>query len=246
MYEDYPYPLSTKGDCAIADTTYILVHGAWGGAWCWSEVGDVLTRRGVNWTALDLPSSTHGAHPNTFLADDAHDVIEIANSEGPVVLVGHSYGGAVITEAADQIPSLERLVYVAALVPTLGRSASETILEVDVTTLLDAAIERDGDFLRLNPLLATAALYQDCAEEVAARAVASLSTQTVASFRSPRTAFDVEVPSYYVRCALDQAIDPQLQEVMAARCSESAVLESGHSPMFSQPETLCDFLLSTS
>jgi pimeloyl-ACP methyl ester carboxylesterase len=205
----------------------------------------VLTRRGVNWTALDLPSSTHGAQPNTFLADDARDVVEIANAEGPVVLVGHSYGGAVITEAADQIPELERLIYVAALVPTLGRSVSETILEVDVTTRLDEAIERDGDFLRLNPLLATAALYQDCPEETAARAVASLSTQTIASFRSPRTAFDVEVPSYYVRCSLDQAIDPLLQELMATRCSESTVLESGHSPMLSLPAALCDLLLST-
>ena len=229
----------------MAETTYLLVHGAWGGAWCWSQVGEVLTRRGVNWTAIDLPSSTHGAHPNTFLADDSHDVVEIANSEGPVVLVGHSYGGAVITQAADQIHSLERLIYVAALVPNLGQSASEANHEVDVKTLLDAAIERDGEFLRLNPLLAAAALYQDCPEDVASLAVASLSTQTIASFRSPRTAFDVDVPSYYVHCTLDRAIDPTLQAVMATRCNESAKLDSGHSPMFSMPEALCDLLLST-
>jgi pimeloyl-ACP methyl ester carboxylesterase len=237
--------LSPQRGPTMAETTYILVHGAWGGAWCWSAVGDVLTRRGVNWTALDLPSSTHGAHPNTYLADDAHEVVEVAKLEGSVVLVGHSYGGAVITEAADQVPSLERLIYIAALVPNLGQSVSEAILEVDVKTRLDVAIERDGDFLRLNPLLATAALYQDCTEEVAARAVGALSTQTVASFRSPRSAFDVEAPSYYLRCDLDQAIDPSLQEVMSARCHEVARIASGHSPMFSMPEALCDLILST-
>jgi pimeloyl-ACP methyl ester carboxylesterase len=230
----------------VAETTYILVHGAWGGAWCWGDVGEGLSRRGVNWTAVDLPSSTHGAHPNTYLADDAHEVIDVATLEGPVVLVGHSYGGAVITEAADRVPSLERLIYVAALVPRLGESVSEAILDVDVRTRLDAAIERDGDFLRLNPDLAREALYHDCDEDVAERAVAALSTQTIASFRSPRSAFDVEVPSYYLRCSLDQAIDPSLQSVMAARCGESATLESGHSPMFSMPDAFCDALLSTS
>ena len=229
----------------MAESTYILVHGAWGGAWYWSEVGAELTRRGANWTALDLPSSTHGAHPNTFLADDAHEVIEVAKLEGPVILVGHSYGGAVITEAADRVPSLERLIYIAALVPNLGQSTTEATRDVDVRTLLDDAIESDGEYLRLNPRLAAAALYQDCPDDVAARAVASLSSQTIASLRSPRSAFDSGAPSFYVRCNLDQTIDPSLQDVMATRCDEVATLESGHCPMLSMPATLCDLLLSS-
>jgi pimeloyl-ACP methyl ester carboxylesterase len=208
-------------------------------------VGHELTRRDVQWTALDLPSSTHGAHPNTFLGDDAHEVVEIAKLDGPVVLVGHSYGGAVITEAADRIPNLERLVYVTALVPALGQSASETIQEVPVRTLLDEAIEVEGDHLRLNPARAIAALYQDCTDEVAAWAVSNLSIQTIASLRSPRSSFDVEVPSWYVRCSLDQAVHPALQDVMAARCDEVATLVSGHSPMLSHPVALCELLLTS-
>lgn len=229
----------------MAETTYILVHGAWGGAWCWRDVGAELTRRAVPWTVVDLPSSTHGAHPNTYLADDAHEVIEVAKLEGPVVLVGHSYGGAVITEAADQVPNLERLVYVAGLVPNLGQSASEAKQDVDVMTYLDAAIERDGEFLRLNQQLAGVALYQDCSDEVSAWALSQLTPQTVASFRSPRTSFDTDVPSYYVRCALDNALDPRLQDVMAARCREVATIDSGHTPLLSQPQILCDYLLSS-
>lgn len=229
----------------MTDTTYILVHGAWGGGWCWRDVGHELTRREVQWTALDLPSSTHGAHPNTFLGDDAHEVVEIAKLNGPVVLVGHSYGGAVITEAANEVPNLERLIYIAALVPALGQSAGETVQEVPARTLLDEAIEVEGDYLRLNPDRAAAALYQDCTNDVAEWAVSNLSTQTIASLRSPRSSFDVEVPTYYVRCTLDQAIDPTLQEVMAARCNEVATLDSGHTPLLSQPSALCDLLLAS-
>ncbi|MGH3731771.1 MAG: alpha/beta fold hydrolase [Acidimicrobiales bacterium] len=229
----------------MEQATYVLVHGAWGGSWVWRDVGLELTRREVRWTAVDLPSSTHGAHPNTFLADDAREVVEVANLEGPVVLVGHSYGGAVICEAAEDVVNLERLVYVAAFVPLLGESVTEASREVPVHTLLDEAIRVDGAFLILEPTLAKMAIYQDCTEETASWAVSQLTPQTRASFRSPRSSFHVEVPSYYVRCTLDHAIDLSIQELMAARCNEFATLESGHSPMFSMPEALCDLILTT-
>jgi pimeloyl-ACP methyl ester carboxylesterase len=227
----------------MSDTTYILVHGAWSAAWVWRDVGDELTRRSVLWTVLDLPSSTHGSHPTTYLADDARAVVDVARLDGPVVLVGHSYGGSVITEAAEQIPNLEALIYIAALIPELGQSTTGVSRMVDERTKLDAAIEVDGEFLRLNPTLAKEALFRDCSDDVADWAVSQLTTQTIASLRSPRTAFAVDVPTYYLRCARDQAVDPGLQELLSARCDEVAVLDSGHSPMLSQPEALCELLL---
>jgi pimeloyl-ACP methyl ester carboxylesterase len=226
----------------VSEATYILVHGGWSGAWSWRDVGKELSRRELPWTALDLPSSTRGAHPNTYLADDAQEVIDVAKLDGPVVLVGHSYGGAVITQAADQIPNLARLVYISGLVPALGQSASEAKAEVDLMTRLDDAIERDGDFLVLNPVLAHAALYQDCKEKVAAWAVSQLTPQTLASFRSPRTAFDVDVPSRYILCTDDNALDPTLQKVMSDRCTEVVTLESDHSPFLSRPGVLTDLV----
>jgi pimeloyl-ACP methyl ester carboxylesterase len=228
----------------MSEATYILVHGAWGGSWSWRDVGKQLSRRDIPWTALDLPSSTRGAHPNTYLADDAREVIEIAKLDGPVVLVGHSYGGAVVVEAADQVPNLERIVYIAALVPALGQSPSEAKAEVDIMTRLDDAIERDGEFLVLNPVLAHAALYQDCKEKVAAWAVSQLTPQTVASFRSPRSSFEVDVPSRYIVCTDDNAIDPTLQKVMSERCTEVVTLESDHSPFLSRPGVLTDLLVA--
>lgn len=228
----------------MSEATYILVHGGWSGAWSWRDVGKELSQRDLPWTALDLPSSTRGAHPNTYLADDAQEVIDVAKLDGTVVLVGHSYGGAVITQAADQIPNLARLVYIAGLVPALGQSASEAKAEVDLMTRLDDAIERDGEFLVLNPLLAHAALYQDCKEKVAAWAVSQLTPQTVASFRSPRSAFDVDVPSRYILCTDDNALDPTLQKVMSDRCTEVVTLESDHSPFLSRPGVLTDLLVA--
>lgn len=228
----------------MADTTYILVHGAWGGGWYWREVGAELTRREVNWTVLDLPSSTHGTHANTFLADDAREVVEIAKLNGPVVLVGHSYGGTVITEAADQIPHLEGLIYIAGIVPVLGESASEANQAIPNRTLLDDAIEVDVDFLRLDRERAARALYQDCSPEIAAWAVSQLTPQTIASFRSPRSSFDVAVPSRYVVCLEDQAVDIRVQTIMASRCSKMVTLDTGHSPMFSQPRELCELMLA--
>jgi pimeloyl-ACP methyl ester carboxylesterase len=229
----------------MSDTTYILVHGAWSAAWVWRDVGAELTRRDVLWTVVDLPSSTHGAHPNTYLADDAREVVEVAKLEGPVVLVGHSYGGAVITEAAEQIPNLQALIYVAAIVPELGHSTTGVSRMVDTPTVLDAAIEVDGDFLVLKPTLAKEAMFQDCSDEVADWAVSQLTPQTTASLRSPRTAFDVDVPTYYMRCTLDRAVDSGLQELLAARCDEVAVLICGHTPMLSQPEAFCELLLKS-
>ncbi len=230
----------------MSDTTYVLVHGGWSGAWTWRDVGVELTKRDEKWVSLDLPSSTHGAHPNTYLHDDAREVVEVANLEGPVVLVGHSYGGSVITEAAEQIEGLQRLVYVAAIVPALGQSTTEASLEVRVRTLLDDAMEVDGELLRLNPEKAAAALYQDCEVDVAQWAISQLTTQTIASLRSPRSSFNVDVPSRYILCAEDRAVDPSVQVVMAQRCNEVITLESGHSPMFSRTGSLCDLILENS
>ena len=93
----------------------------------------------------------------------------------------------VATEVAPAIAQLERIVYIAALVPAPGQCATDVSREVRVRTLLDEAIEVDGDFLRLNPSKARAALYDDCTTEIADWAIAQLSSQTIASFRTART-----------------------------------------------------------
>jgi len=228
----------------MADPTYLLVHGAWGGSWCWRDVGEELDRRGVNWRAVDLPSSRNDADPTTGLAEDAAAVVALAAGDGPYVLVAHSYGGAVASEAGSRIPELQRVIYVAALVPSLGESATDAARRVHVRTRLDDAIEVDGEYLRLNHALAGAALYDDCTPEISEWAVAQLSSQTLASFRDKREADKARTESIYVRCLNDHAIDPELQQLMSEECDFALSLESEHSPFLSQPAGFCDAILS--
>jgi len=142
------------------------------------------------------------------------------------------------------IPNLERIIYIAALVPKIGQSATDVARTVPTRTLLDDAIEVDGGYLRLNPHLAYAALYSDCPSPVASWAVDKLSKQTIASFRAGRTSAEVDVESLYIRCTQDQAIDPQLQELMSERCDIVFDIRSDHSPFLSQPTNLCEAILS--
>ena len=230
-------------DGAMAVATYILVHGAWSGAWCWRDVSPELDRRGVTWRAVDLPSSRNGADSASGLAEDAAAVAALADGEGPYVLVAHSYGGAVVAEVALQIPNLERCIYIAGLVPSPGESATDASRRVRVRTLLDDAIEVDGDFLRLKPELASEALYNECSVATSAWAVDQLSSQTIASFRSPRQSENSTHETIYIRCTDDNAVDPQLQQLMSEECDFAMTLESDHSPFLSQPSQLCDVIL---
>jgi pimeloyl-ACP methyl ester carboxylesterase len=228
----------------MADPTYLLVHGAWSGAWCWRDVGVELDQRGVLWKAVDLPSSRKGADPATGLAQDVAAVAALADGDGPYVLVAHSYGGAVVADVAARIPNLERCMYVAALIPSPGESATDVAQRLQVPTLLDDAIEVDGDYLRLNSDAAIPALYGDCSVATAKWAVDQLSTQTLASLRSPRQSENGRTEKIYVRCTNDHAIDPQIQQLMSEECDFALSIESEHSPFLSQPSQFCDVILN--
>src|SRR5215831_8570489 len=96
----------------------VLVHGAFADGTCWAKVIPILEKRGFHVVAVQ--------NPLTSLSDDANATRRIiAMQDGPVILVGHSWGGAVITEAGDD-PKVVGLVYVAAYVPDVGKSANDT------------------------------------------------------------------------------------------------------------------------
>jgi thioesterase domain-containing protein len=230
-------------DGGMSSPTYVLVHGAWGGAWVWRDVTAEFDRRGIACRAVDLPSSRIGADPATSLADDAAAVAALADGAGPFVLVAHSYGGAVVAEVAARLSHLDRCIYVAALIPALGESVTDASRKVDVRTRLDDAIEVDGDITHLNPLGAAEALYNECAPDVAKWAVDQLSTQTLASFRTQRESAKARAESIYIRCTNDHAIDAQIQQLMSEECDFAMDLASDHSPFLSHPVQLCDLIL---
>jgi pimeloyl-ACP methyl ester carboxylesterase len=224
--------------------TYLLIHGAWGGSWCWRDLVAEFERRGVAWAVVDLPSSIYGVDAATDLTDDVATVLALGEQLESVLIVAHSYGGVVATESADAMTNLKGIIYVSALIPLPGAGATSTVRELPIMTKLDEAIEVDGGYFRLNPEIAPFAIYNSCSPEVAEWATRMLSTQTRASFSSLRTAPQCTVPTLYVKCSLDHAVDPQLQDLMATRCDEAITLESDHSPMLSQPVNLCHTVLA--
>ncbi len=117
--------------------TVVFVHGAWHGAWCWAPVLDELRAVGVPAVAVDLPG--HGADPRPLadVAGDTAHVLEVLDGiDGPVVLVGHSYGGVVITGAGVH-PNVRHLVYLAALVLDHGETAMAAATAEAEAALLD-------------------------------------------------------------------------------------------------------------
>ena len=223
--------------------TYVLVHGAWHGAWCWQRFGDTLDHRGLPWTALDLPSSG-GDDPAIDMLGDVSQLRRVACDLGPLVLVAHSYAGAVVAEAAPKIADLHGIVYLAALVPRLGQNASDVTREYGLRSPLDETIRRDEGLLRLEPEPAALALYGDCDEETRQWAINKVTTQTLASFRTARTSENIAVASTYVICRRDQALLPEVQEKIAQRCDDVVEIDSDHSPFLSHPDTLAELLES--
>ncbi len=112
----------------VAPQTYVIVHGAWGGGWDWHRVDSALTRRGhhvYRVTLTGLGERMHLANANIGLSTHIADVVNTVLFEqlSNVILIGHSYGGMVITGAADRMPErIKRVVYVDAFLPDSGES----------------------------------------------------------------------------------------------------------------------------
>jgi pimeloyl-ACP methyl ester carboxylesterase len=226
----------------------VLVHGAWHGAWCWSALQAELDGRGVPSYAVDLPGHGASDRPLGDLHGDAQAVADFIERLGvEVVLVGHSYGGAVITEAAVRTKLANHLVYLAAYVPGVGDTMSKVSVFEGVEparpTLLGAAMSRSDNNLVLDPQAAIPALYGNCPPNVQQAAVARLCPQPIASFvQTITTAAWRTTPSTYVRCTEDRAIAIEHQDAMAVRCGQVHTLHTDHSPFASMPAATADIL----
>ncbi|MBB3084331.1 alpha/beta fold hydrolase [Geodermatophilus sabuli] len=208
----------------------VLVHGLWHGAWCWDAVRAALAERGVDSVAVDLPL--------TDLTADTRATLDALESFGrPAVLVGHSYGGAVITGAGAH-PLVRELVYLAAFQLDDGESVSRTRAGEGLPdTGLGEAMRVSGDEVRLDPGLGSRLLYSDAPADVAAAAGARLRPVSRTVFRGvPETIAWRTVPSTYVVCTADEVVHPERQRAMAARATRTLEWSSGHSPAATRPE----------
>ena len=236
----------------MASRPILLVHGAWHGAWCWTALQAELDSRGVASWAIDLPGHGISTEPLGDLATDADAVVAALEAIGGdgAVLVGHSYGGGVITEAATRalaksIP-IAHLVYLTAFAPNDGESVTGAFTNLPrEDTPLNGVLQRhdDGTFSAGPADAVIDVFYGHCSAEQAAAALARLSRQAIASLVQPVTGTPRDqIASTYVVCTEDRAIHPNHQRIMAERCETVHELATDHSPFMSMPAETADIL----
>ena len=235
----------------------LLVHGAFAGAWCWEPVLPGLRAAGHEVRAIDLPGSGEDRTDlaQVTLGGYADRVCESLAEGPPAVLVGHSMGGMVVTQAAAQTPEHVRaLIYVAAFVPGDGQSLIElTALPEAAGDQVQANLVAEGDppIARLPAAAARDALFGCCNDEQAAWAVGHLGRQPVLPFTAPvdlsgpGASTFAALPRAYVTCTRDRAIPPAMQRRMfeAAGCDPVIEIATDHAPWISRTDELVAALL---
>ncbi len=217
--------------------TIILVHGFWGGAAHWSKVIVELAKKGyTSIKAVELPL--------TSLADDAERTRKmIAQQTGPVLLVGHSYGGAVITEAGDQ-PNVIGLVYIAAFAPDAGESPGGITQEHPPVAAPNLAPDSDG-YLWVKPELFRESFCQDLTSDEGLVMSVTQKAPLASTFGDAITAPAWKnKPSWYQISSEDRMIAPENQKRMSARLGARRVitLASSHASLASQPVQVTDLI----
>ncbi len=197
--------------------TIVLVHGFWGGAAHWSKVIVALSRKGfTQLRAVELPL--------TSLADDAERTRKmVAQQSGPVLLVGHSYGGAVITEAGD-MPNVVGLVYVAAFAPDAGESPGGITQANPPVAIANVAPDSDG-YLWIREDKFHESFCQDLTPEEALVMAVTQKAPLGTTFGDNVTAPAwKKKPSWYQISSEDRMISPDNQKRMSARINPRKVI----------------------
>lgn len=210
--------------------TIVLVHGFWGGAAHWGKVIVELSRLGYTSVfAVELPL--------TSLADDAERTRKmVAQQAGPVLLVGHSYGGAVITQAGD-LPNVAGLVYIAAFAPDAGESPGGITQEHLPAAAANLAPDSDG-YLWLKPEKFHESFCQDLTPDegwvMAVTQKAPLASAFGDTISNPAWR---KKPSWYQISSEDRMIAPENEARMSARLNARKVitLKASHASLASMP-----------
>ncbi len=235
--------------------TFVLVHGACHGAWCWFKLVPKLEAYGHRVVPIDLPGlgeDRTSIEKVTFDGTIDHVVNVVGRESEPVILLGHSLGGVSISATAERIPDRIRLlVYLAAFLPRDGDSVN-AIYETPEwpqerapgTTPIKSA---DGLSFWHTPETARQRFYHDCSEEDVAYCVARLKPQPTIMRQTPVRITPERfgrVPRAYIHCLNDQAspIARQRQMVANSPCQFVAALPTSHSPFVSAPELLAKTL----
>ncbi len=233
---------------------YVLVHGSWHGSWCWEKVVPILREAGHEVVAPDLPGHGEDETPaaEVTLAAYAERVCDILDEQPePVVLVGHSMGGIVTSEAAERRPEkIRMLVYLTAYLLPNGRSLVDAAQTDEETLVLpNMVVDEEKGIVTIRKEVAKDIFYGDCSEEDARKAIERVIPEPLAPFATPVSVSEENfgrVRRTYIECLRDRAIGPTTQRRMYTKlpCEKVVSMDTSHAPFLSAPEVLVRHLMS--
>lgn len=238
----------SSGGSGASKPTIVLVHGAWADGSGWSGVIERLQRRGY---PVRVPPN-----PLRSLPGDSATVADFLSTlAGPIVLVGHSYGGAVITNAATGNPAVKALVYVDAFAPDQGETilplvGPDSALAADPTTVFDFVPYPGAPAGDVDLYLKQTVFLDSFANGIPERkALVLYATQRPLTFSSGNQPSGVPawrtIPSWYLIGTQDNIIPPAQQRFMAERAhAQITEVKAGHLSMVARPDAVTDLILS--
>lgn len=239
-------------------SNYILVHGAWGGAWEFTDVINLLSNDNHKVTALDLPGHGDNKQPLTkvTMATYVKTVVDAVKAQNEkVILVGHSLAGAVIAQAAEEVPEkIDHLIFVAAILPANGETSLGLMQSDDQGQLLPNVIfSEDQSYGTITQETVRTVLLNDIKDNAHLDSLVPnfLFKQSTEPFMAEAKLSEERfgsVRKVYIRAGLDKVLTPALQDKMILNWKLDNVftLESGHFPLNSIPDQLVEVILKAS
>ncbi len=230
--------------------TFILVHGSWHSAWNWHKVIPLLEKQGHKAIAIDLPGMGRDKTPiyTIKMKETVEKICHLIDSiDEPVILVGHSKNGIMISQAAEYRPhKIEKLIYLAAYLIPNGKTQREySIQDTEGVLKPYVTLHKELNASTLQPEIYKEGLYHDCEDDITELAKLLLSHEPIESGMTPLQLTDENygsVPRYYIECTEDKAVTPFIQRKMYTElpCEKVYSMATSHSPFFSAPQELSD------
>lgn len=234
-------------------STFVLVHGAQHGAWCWYKLAPRLESAGHIVKTVDLPAHGIDTTPVTEVSLKAYvqrvgETLE--ETDGSAVLVGHSStGGVVVTQSAEWYTDvIDSLVYLSAVLLPDGASFLDLAGTGEASVAAkNMRIDEEAGVATIAEEAIIDAFYGDCSDEDIALARSLLRPEPLAPLGTPVETSDGgfgSLPRVYIECARDRTVTPVTQQRMREElpCDEVYALDSSHSPFFSAPSELAEHL----
>jgi len=235
-------------------TTFILVHGAWHGAWCWKKIIPLLEKAEHKVAAPDLPGLGSNQVPVSEISFPGfvQHVCQLIDSQTePVILVGHSLGGCTISQVAEKRPDkIKALVYISGYLLRNNETAIQYVFaDTEANMMSHINLSKDQSYSTVKEEAIKERFYSDCSDEDVNFAKPLLVPESSAPFMTPIEITEENfgrIPRTFISCQRDRAISSAIQKQMYTNlpCQKLIKMDSDHAPFFSAPEELSKHLLS--